>query len=223
MHALISGQAGVALLGEGDSAWSVTVESPESLIPRSRGDVLHLFNGARDVIPLANVTREQTVAEMTQAWRRDRARQLMLILIDHEDDSETRVLAAQCVERHFAYETIEDFVANRLCAAPLPVAADLLGAKRFARQAESQRVLRLLEGIETHQPQIAASRRSWDSLAGDLFADPADRSHFERTAIDAGAFRSLAQAAASGNLGAGIIACLQNQRLTVFGVEGRSE
>ena len=216
MDALISGQAGVAMLCDGQSAWSVTVDSPEVLTPCAESEVLHLFAGAKDVVSCTGVSREEAVGRMREAWRRDRALRMTLILLDSEEDEETRVMAAECAERHFADGPIEEFVADRLYAAPLPIVADLPGAKLFAGRAKAQAVGRFLEQLDADQPQIAAVRRSWDGLGAELFVAPADKRAFEQAAIAAGAFRRLAQAAREGNIGAAHLACLQDARLTAL-------
>ena len=86
MRAILSGQAGLAVLGDDDAVWVISVEAPEDRTPCNWRDAPYLLVDADDVVELPDVSQEKALDELEQAWRRDRSLQLMLILLDREED-----------------------------------------------------------------------------------------------------------------------------------------
>src|SRR5258708_1587293 len=118
MKALVSGQAGLALLIDGQRVFSVDIDSSEP-VERSRAEAGYLFGGATDVTEIPNITVAKAVDALDLLWRKDRALQLMLILLDRHGDAEARQLAAECLGDMLADSQVVEFLCNRLYSAPL--------------------------------------------------------------------------------------------------------
>ena len=206
----------MALVLDGDDVWSLTVDAPHTLVPCARESVLNVFAGASDVQSFSDVTQTEAVDRLQHAWRIDRALQLTLILLDHEDSGETRIMAAECVEEFFQYPEVHEFVANRLFSAPLPIEADVRGAILFAQQANATTLASFLEQLDAHQPQIAQVRVAWNDLDLTDLGDTASRRRFEVTAIQCGLFRRFVEAKALGNLDHALMAGLQDPAIKVL-------
>lgn len=131
MKAIISGQAGLAILMDGQSIYSIDVDSTDQLIKRDFWEVRHLLNEASDAYLLKNTTKERIVAELERAWRRDRALQLMLILLDPTNEQDLRQESAECLEDLLVSEDEREQLANVLYASPLP---DTSEATQVSRQ-----------------------------------------------------------------------------------------
>ena len=128
MQAIVSGQAGLAVLIDGESIYSIEANDPGVDTPRDRTDLLHLFAGATDVVEFPVEDRAAAVRRLQFDWNCDRALRMTLILLDPEEDSETRVLAAECVENRLSDEAVRNWLVARLYQAPMPDAGDLAGA-----------------------------------------------------------------------------------------------
>lgn len=190
MNALLSGQAGIAIFVQGNTLSVVEVESPDVERVLHHTSIDYLFADATDVEELRSVSREAVIDELRLAWRRDRALQLSLLLLDGAEDEETRHLASDCLEELLGELRVCDHVANSLYAAPLPAGADLNGARTAAGQ--SKTVIDLLADIEAAQPQTAQLREAWVRLPPNLFRDDRAKRAFERALVTCGAFRTFA-------------------------------
>ena len=133
MRALISGQAGLAVIIDGDHAISVDVESHER-ITRSQHDWPYLLDDADDVYELEDISEKQAVAELDFAWRKDRSLHLALILLDCEADRQTRSDSAEFLEQFIADDRVYKHILNRLHVAPLPGIASVQEAKKIAKK-----------------------------------------------------------------------------------------
>jgi hypothetical protein len=102
MKALISGQAGIALLIDDGKCWSVSVEEPGRMTPCAQEEFHYLIAGGDDVVALETTTADDARAELQAAWCRDRALQMTLILLDREEEAEIRGMAAECLEERLA-------------------------------------------------------------------------------------------------------------------------
>ena len=213
MRAIISGQAGLALLGDENSVWTVSVEAPEKRTPSVWRDAVYLFADAGDIEEMLDVSVQQIIHKLEQAWRRDRALQLILILIDPEEDAETRTMAVECVEHHFVFDEIQDFVADRLYCAQLPSSIELRSVRRLSEQANAGKVVAFLDKLEADQEAIARTRLAWDGIHPDTFGGQEEKARFEALAVDSGAFRRLAEAVNADNVENFWMACLNDSRL----------
>ena len=146
MQALISGQAGLVVIWDDYGTWRISADAPDVMIPCVRDGVGRLFGGAVDVMALPNTSTSEAVTRLLSAWHNDRALQLTLILLDREEEDETRSLAASCVERHIvAHRQAIEFVANRLRSTPLPAIADLSGAMRHASEVGARQLTGIIQ------------------------------------------------------------------------------
>lgn len=192
MNALLSGQAGIAILVHGDTLSVVQADSPDTEREFPHSALGCLLAGATDVISLEAVSREELVHRLGLAWRNDRAMHLILLLLDGAEDWQTRHLASDCLDELLREPEVGGHVTNRLYAAPLPETADLNGALTAARLSET--LTGLLKDLETAQPQIRRLREAWDNVPLDSFAGDSARHAFEQTLVASGAFKAFVMA-----------------------------
>lgn len=174
MRALISGQAGVAVLCDAGPRFAVAFDSPGETLPCSTwADVRALLAGADDVLDLPETTHEAAVEELDLAWAKDRAMQLTLALLDGDTRAITRAEAAESVGELFAEPIsgrpgeVEAFVLNRLSSAPMPLGeSDLPGAILIAASADrTGAVVSLLRAVESLQPRMAGTQNKPEAMA----------------------------------------------------------
>ena len=189
MKAIISGQAAVAVFFDGEKMWSVNLDNLDKKIRCSESDLRFLFAGVTDLVELEDVTEEEALKELEQAWKKDRAMHLILILLDNEEAEETRQLAAECLEEFLPDSEVEEFVFNRMYAAPLPNEADLPGAMRYAEEVQGTYLHQLLNQLKSDQSEITHLCNAWNALPIKLFGSLEDVDTFKQAAIRAGAFR----------------------------------
>ncbi|MGH9719502.1 MAG: tetratricopeptide repeat protein [Bryobacteraceae bacterium] len=192
MKALISGQAGVAVLIDKDRLSSLHFGSSEP-IPRSPTDLAFLLADASDVVELSATTLDKAAAALDLSWRQDRALQLILILLDREADDEARRLSAECLKELLTDTNVSEFICNRLFAAPLPKSADLLGSVILAQAGRDETLERLLEELGESQPQIESRRREWEAMRPETFGGARSKEEFGYLAVVSGAFLRLVQ------------------------------
>jgi tetratricopeptide (TPR) repeat protein len=192
MNALLSGQAGIAILVHGDTLSVVQADSPETEREFPHSALGCLLAGATDVLSLQAVSRDELVRRLGLAWRSDRAMQLALLLLDGAEDCETRHLASDCLDDLLREPEVCIHVTNRLYAAPLPETADLNGALTAARLSET--VTGLLKDLDTAQPQIRRLREAWDNVPLESFESDSARHAFEQTLVASGAFNAFVMA-----------------------------
>jgi tetratricopeptide (TPR) repeat protein len=204
MRALISGQAGMAVLLEEEPLYAVAFDAPDEVIPcRVWSDVRVLFAGAEDVTEMDTATHESAIEALDLAWAKDRAMQLTLVLLDSKANEDTRKDAAECVTELFEFAGVEEFVANRLFASPMPKdQSDLSGAIELAGEIGETSLQALLLAIRNAQPRIIRLRKLWNDLPSGLFQDgksdavdaKVEKLRVESVLILIGVFRRLAQA-----------------------------
>ena len=156
MKAFLSGQADLAAVFDGNTIYAFSSETPEELLPCQPWEVSRLFGSVTDLVELRNTTHAEVAATLEQAWQKDRAYNLALILLDKLAETETRRLAAECLEEMFLVGDIVNFVGNILFACSLPAEADLVGAVRFAKVYSTSRLLDFLHELGQRQIQWTA-------------------------------------------------------------------
>ncbi|MFY9823441.1 MAG: tetratricopeptide repeat protein [Thermoanaerobaculia bacterium] len=189
MDALISAQAGTALLIQGSSLASIHVGSPDRTIPRRVEEAHLLFGEAQDLQVLEGVDRDQVVRRLTLEADSAEALQLCLILLDAELSGEIRSEAAEELDGLLAEKECRERLERVLFAHPLPQEADLLGALAHSEQAPH--VQALLSQLADLQPAIEDVRNAWAGLPDALFSSPADRRRFQAALVREGLFRQL--------------------------------
>jgi len=192
MNALVSGQAGIAILVRGDTLSVVQADSPETEREFPHSALGYLLAGAADVVSVQAVSREELVGRLGLAWRSDRAMQMVLLLLDGAEDCETRHLASGCLDQLLREPEVCIHVTNRLYAAPLPETADLNSSLAAARLSET--VTALLKDLGTAQPEIARLREAWDNVPVQRFEGDSARDVFEQTLVASGAFKAFVMA-----------------------------
>ena len=198
MQAIVSGQAGLAVLIDGESIYSIEANDPGVDTPRDRTDLLHLFAGATDVVEFPVEDRAAAVRRLQFDWNCDRALRMTLILLDPEEDSETRVLAAECVENRLSDEAVRNWLVARLYQAPMPDAGDLAGAIDLTASDELPLIQKLLIELQTDQPHIEAAVEAWDEVAVPTGGNSLNKPELFDRLIAAGACYQVARAAAGG-------------------------
>ena len=192
MRALVSGQAGLAVLIEKDHVYSVHIAAPGP-VPRSAADIPYLLADANDVVEISEATPQKVAVALDLSWRQDRALHLILILLDREADDDTRRVAVECLEEFACDPAVADFVCNRLYSGPLPDSADMVGALLLAESMDAKRLNKLLEDLGEFQPEIRRRREEWDALRPELFGGPQAKLEFGYIAVASGTLRRLVQ------------------------------
>jgi hypothetical protein len=187
MDALISAQAGTALLIQGPNLASIHAGSPNRTIPRRAEEAHLLFGEARDLHVLEGVDRDEVVRRLTREVDSAEALQLSLILLDPELSAEIRSEAAEELDSLLTEEECREGVERILFAHPLPQEADLSGVLVCSEQ--TPRVQDLLGRLADLQPAIAEVWRTWIALPDSLFASPAKRQRFQAALVREGLFR----------------------------------
>ena len=201
MRAFISGQAGIAVLIDGEEYSSIEVHSAES-VPRTANDLAYLVGDAVDLVEIEGVSKDDAARKLDVAWRKDRGLQLALIAIDGEAARENRLRSARCLIDLLIDPQIIDFVRNRLYAAPLPSTADFRGALTLAGSAGSAKFASILRQLNADQELIRRNRLAWDAIRADMFGGPVEKERFGFIAVESGMFRCLAQGNSSDALSA---------------------
>lgn len=191
MKALISGQAGIAVLIEGKEYTSIEVDSMEA-VRRAEHDVPFLVGDASDLIELDGTSKDEAARKLKSAWLKDRSIHLSLIALDCEAASRNRQSAVECLSDLLSELSVADFVRNRLYAAPLPPSADLSRTLDLAESCGSTKFASILKEVRTAQEPIRRNRLAWDALRPDLFGGVAEKERFGFVAVESGMFRLLA-------------------------------
>ena len=190
MRVLISGQAGVAVIIDGDCAVSIDAETHQR-ITRAQHDWPYLLDDADDLYELEDVPEDQIIVELDLAWKKDRALHLALILLDGEADRETRTESAELLEDFFSDDRLFQHIRNRLYAAPIPGTADVQGAIKIAKKGRRDKVAAIFEQVSEAQDRITHCRQAWDVLLPDLFGSSSNKESFGFKAVQGGLFTAL--------------------------------
>jgi len=189
LRAFISGQAGVAVMLDGDRAVSIDVENA-CHVARGGDEWPYLLDGADDAYELDDVSEQQVVSELDLAWRKDRSLHLTLIFLDQDTQEEIRKESAGFLENLLSDERVLRYILNRLHVAPMPATADLRGAVGIARN-DHPRVDAILQEISRVQQAIERSRQAWELLPPDLFGSARAKESFGFRAVEEGLFTAM--------------------------------
>jgi DNA-directed RNA polymerase specialized sigma24 family protein len=189
MDALISGEAGVALLVDGADLRSFGLGAAAQPIDRRREEVPFLLGDARDLQVLENVTEHEVALRLEQAATRVDGLQLILILLDSTLTAETRQHAAAEAEELLSEAKVAEAAESILYAHPLPD-ADVAGALSACAD-RAPRAMRVVNELVGRQPVIASVRQAWDLVPLAVFGGTRDRDMAQATFVREGLFRSL--------------------------------
>ena len=98
MKAILSGQTAAAVCIEDGRFYSISLDSPETWSERHECEIPYLFVDAADNLQLENISRSDVIDKLKIEWAKDRGLQLILILLDHEEELQTRLEAAECLD-----------------------------------------------------------------------------------------------------------------------------
>ena len=187
MKAIISGQAGRAILMDGDSFHSIEIDSLEQVEPRSYWEVRDFLGDASDAFLLRDTTREEAARHLEAAWRRDRTLQLALLLLDANEEEDLRKEAAECLEDLLASESDRERLADVLYSSPLPEKAE--AAKMLEWAKEGGALAGFAAKLIADQPTISKWCGEWDAIPDEAFGGAKERHRMRLLAVKAGAFR----------------------------------
>lgn len=197
MKALVSGQAGLAIVRDGDHFCMVSEESPSTLVHIQPADIRWCFGSIGDLTEFDADTVEALLEEIKLRQSSDRALQLTLILLDQDEPLVVRKEAAECLSELFEIDEVVTFVANRLYSAPMPDAADLDLAIELCN--EDTLTQGLLKGLLADQQEIRDRWEVWDNLPIGMFGSLEDKRRFRSVATREGVFRQFVQESDKGD------------------------
>lgn len=190
MNAIISGQAGRALVGEGEQ-WSLLETGRERLIEWSGRDLRQVFHEADDLEFVRDITLDEARRMLDTASDRTEALQLALNLLDPDLSDKTRSLVAEDLDELLGKDT-ETAVRSVLFARPLITAVhDLDGARRLSTPT---RVRALYDDLERAQPVVREVFEAWETLPDSLFPKGVERNEIRAKLVRAGWFWRVVQA-----------------------------
>lgn len=192
MEAAISGRAGVALIWEEESLFSLHLGmAPNEAVPRREWEIPHLLGAANDLRTSKGADRAHVAKELEVESRCVDTLHLALMTLDPGVDEDLREEAAIELEKVLNEDPrYVDFVENVLYSNPLPAAGDLPGALRSAKG--TKKTFRLFAEFDRLQPQIAEVWIAWQGIGDDQFIHPEDRQRALAVAVRSGGFRRLA-------------------------------
>jgi tetratricopeptide (TPR) repeat protein len=189
MKAILSGQTAAAICIEDGQFYSISLDSPEIWSERHEWEIPLLFADATDILQLENVPRSEVLEKLKLAWAQDRSLQLILILLDCDEEPQTRLEAAGCLDDFLNQDEVRKYVENHLYAAPLPSTADLNSAIQISADSSLAHVAEFLSRLQSDQEAISKRFAAWEALPITLFDNTTSKQQFYYEAVRYGAFR----------------------------------
>lgn len=190
MNAVISGQAGVAVLVDGPRLASIHAGGDGDVVGRRPEEVRFLLGDARDLEFVEDIEPGEVSRRLEIATSRYDALHLALILLDETLSPETRRCAAEELEELLENPEVGSFPEHVLHAHPLPRGADPAGAAEACTH-RTPRARSLLQQLVSLQPVVHEIYGAWDSIPTEVFGAEQDRAHALATAVREGLFRDL--------------------------------
>lgn len=187
MNVAISGQAGLALLFEGEKIHSLHRHAPDELVERQPGSLRLLLAGIQDVEVFEDIDRKRAEIELRLASNRADGLHLALYLLDSTLSDGARAEVAQELEELLSDRCVADYVEAVLWSHPLPPDGDLEGGERIAAQ-NSTRAFDLLIRFERAQPWIDLAWTSWKEIPDEVFGTSESRDLARAMAVRRGLF-----------------------------------
>ncbi|MDA1013894.1 MAG: hypothetical protein O3A00_05500 [Planctomycetota bacterium] len=169
MQAVLSGQAAVALLNDGDAWLSIHYDDPELLVPRAPEDFAVLFDDAHDLEWLNETSVDDVRDKLEDAVDSSEALNLVLYLFDGEFSDATRDAAALEVEELLSDPWIVGQVENVFLSTPLPQTADANGAKAACVRTGCEVAERLVRSWIASQPNVQQVWAAWCAIDASEF------------------------------------------------------
>jgi tetratricopeptide (TPR) repeat protein len=201
MEAIVSGQAGIALLVDGDHLSSLHLSAPDHPVPRRPTDYRFLFQGVTDQSFLEEVSIDQVREELFLAAEAEEALLLVLIGLDAYRSADVRREALEELGEFLSGADVAGRVESMLFAHHLAAETDLTGAMDMCSGPVTRE---FLQRLQTLQPIIRHVRQAWDDGArsNELLESTEDVDAFHTVAVRAGYFRDVVTSVA-GNSGLG--------------------
>ena len=197
MKALISGQAGLAIVKEGRQFSLLSHETSLKLVQVTQNDVESYLRNLEDLTEIDASSEEELCNELVIRESSDRALQLALIVLDREEPLDFRCEAAECLTELFSTDGVVTHVANILYSAPMPDSAELENAISICNKDTVTH--ELFEELLDSQPEILERWNAWHELPIGLFGSAEAKQNFRLIAIEEGAFRLFVQQSEKGD------------------------
>ncbi len=188
MDAIISGQAAIAIVLDGESASCLRLDQAWPPTAIRFDDISRLMQGVDDVVEHREVNRDFILQELELAWARDRSIHLATMILDLGEDAEVRSEAVEALEELFAFDTVEMWLLALFYSMPLPDAPRVLESARALAVELPVRVESFLQAIDIDQEKIRSSVEAWESLPEYLFDGFEHKATLKRALILQGAF-----------------------------------
>jgi len=192
MNAVISGQAGVALLVNGPELASIHAGRGSEVISRRPEEVRFLLGDARDLEFIEDIDVQEVSRRLEVETTKYDALHISLILLDESLSHDTRREAAEELEELLEEAEVTDFPERVLFSHPFPRGADPSGA-RACCTGRTPKVRALLDRLDALQPLIAEVHEAWERIPDSAFGSIGERSHAQATFVREGLFRDLVQ------------------------------
>lgn len=192
MEAVISGQAGVALLVDGDELYSIHVRDVRAAIARRPSEFNYLFGSATDLTFVENVSPGQVRRELVTAADGQVITQLTLLLLAPDRPREIRETAASELSELLVENAVAANFAERLLFSTLlPADVDLRGALQWC---EAARTREFLERLKYMQPFIQVVDEGWRAIPDNYFGTSEEdcRKKADAVFVREGVFRAFA-------------------------------
>jgi DNA-binding NarL/FixJ family response regulator len=190
VNAVVSGQAGVALLVNGMELSSIHAGRSGQIVRRSPAEAHYLLGDAGDLQFLEDIEFDEVVRRLELASAQMDAFHTALILLDGSLPTETRQIAAEELQEFLADETLVQFVESVLFAHPLTPDSDLPGAVSICT-AQTERTLGFLLRLASLQEAITEVHQAWERIATPVFGNEENRRTACSVAVREGLFRYL--------------------------------
>jgi hypothetical protein len=197
VNAVISGQAGVAVLVDGGKLASIHAGRPEEVLARRPEEIRLLLGDAADLELVEDVDPVEIGLRLERATDRVDALHLALLLLDATLSEDTRHTAAEEIEALLGTDEIGESLEGILFARPFPRGADVVGALSCC-PAQTERTRQLLLRLHSLQPSIAEVRHAWETIPLPAFGVEGDRNYAQSTCVKEGLFRGLVLSRAAG-------------------------
>jgi tetratricopeptide (TPR) repeat protein len=203
-NAIVSGQAKTALLIDGETLFSFSIDTPEIFTPRRKSDFRFLFGEVTDLRFIQDAKQEDVLKELQSDYDKTCALDLALMLLD-VDISETKSIIAEALEELLTEENIIIYLESIFYAKPLPPSADTGNALSVCKNV----FLKTFDWLSTlidKQDDITWVRTVWDNIATDVFGDEEKRDDFQKVIVHEGILRQL------------VLHCRDNMKITFINI-----
>ncbi len=192
MNALISGVAARVVFLSSTEVSYIDAERPAERHVSSRAALPYLLADAYDVEMVSVDTEQDAFRILLRKWNTDRALRMLQVALDSKEYQKTREDAVSYLSSLLRHKDVIDDVENAAFSLGFPEGTEAEDLASLSwRDSE---LSEFLGKLISHQTEIAAVRRAWDSLPDLMFGGRPNRSRAELVAISTGAFRSLAEA-----------------------------